>query len=391
MARSSVPMLSFLLLLGACGGGGQDPLAAVPNAPPVAAPPAPPEPQPTVVTGYFKDARVEGLSFHAGAERGITDADGRFTCEPAGDVEFSIGAVTLGRSACDTVVTPLDLVRDSTLDTPRVLNVVRFLLMLDADGDAGNGILISEAVRTMAAGWAPVDFAASNFATEVANIVDELTQAGTTVVLADEMVARAHLAATAACVHTGVYWVSSFSGLWGQVAVYPTEIGVIAASAVVMPREYQAPVGSVSYGDVTRVELSDAEGGTVTVEFASADHPVGRWSDGTEAFVGERVAPDHRARYRFVDYYTSACCVQALTFELDADGRAVATSSWFNWWWLPIDDHYEGRVEGDRVTLTLDGGDASFEGTLDLAAEPPSVRWTHANGSESVNYGCRLG
>ena len=52
-------------------------------------------------------------------------------------VTFSVGGVALGTVAAEEVITPVDLVPDGTTDTPAVQNIVRFLMMLDDDGDPG--------------------------------------------------------------------------------------------------------------------------------------------------------------------------------------------------------------------------------------------------------------
>ena len=56
-------------------------------------------------------------------------------------------------------MSPLHIVGSSSNLAQRVNNRARLLQMLDLDGNPENGIVISEAVRAVAANWTTPDFA----------------------------------------------------------------------------------------------------------------------------------------------------------------------------------------------------------------------------------------
>jgi hypothetical protein len=64
------------------------------------------------------------------------------------EVNFSIGAVQLGGTIGDDVITPLELSTGATrVNETSVNNRVRLLMGLDEDSDASNGIVISAQTR----------------------------------------------------------------------------------------------------------------------------------------------------------------------------------------------------------------------------------------------------
>ncbi|MBD2859469.1 thrombospondin type 3 repeat-containing protein [Spongiibacter sp. KMU-158] len=121
----------FSSLLAACGGGG----SASEDSP--------------ALTGYFVDAPVGGLRFlTSSGESGTTAQDGGFLYRSGDSVTFSLGGIEIGTLVGDKFVTPNDIIG---LTGNAVINVVRFLLTLDADRNPDNGIEISEDVATSAA------------------------------------------------------------------------------------------------------------------------------------------------------------------------------------------------------------------------------------------------
>ena len=134
----------------------------------------------TVYNGVFKDSNVSGLSYISGNQKGVTGTNGEFKYEEDSDVSFSVGGVDLGTGKGNNVMTPIDLVESGTLDTPEVLNRVRFLMMLDKDNDVTNGIEISSQLREKAKSWTTLDFSSDKFnqtdpETEI-NLVSEMSK-----------------------------------------------------------------------------------------------------------------------------------------------------------------------------------------------------------------------
>ena len=124
------------------------------------------------VSAQFLDAAVSNLHYESFSYPGETDTTGRFTCAFNEEVTFSIGALALGSSICQRIVTPQTIsatitqvpapaqttttasgvvvsngstvqptVQATVLpNAPEVVNRVRLLLTLDTDSDPANGI-----------------------------------------------------------------------------------------------------------------------------------------------------------------------------------------------------------------------------------------------------------
>jgi Putative Ig domain len=167
-----------------------------------------PPPAGTSVTGVFRSDTVIGLGYVSGTHSGLTDKNGAFTYEEGQSITFAVGRVTIGAiPTAKTLVTPVDLVAHGNSASNRVLNVVRFLMMLDQDGNINNGIQISAAVTAAAANWIPVDFDTTDLPTTVGPIIEQASAAdGVSHVLPDAATAQAHLRTGFYCTHSGDYY-----------------------------------------------------------------------------------------------------------------------------------------------------------------------------------------
>jgi hypothetical protein len=99
-------------------------------------------------TGFFVDSPVEGLQYHTITWDSTTDSQGTFYYQDGEQITFSIGGVVLGRTPAKGIITPVDL--DNLVQpnfSTRVINITRFLLSLDQDGNPGNGITIPQNIR----------------------------------------------------------------------------------------------------------------------------------------------------------------------------------------------------------------------------------------------------
>ena len=86
------------------------------------------------MAGVFRSDTVIGLGYVSGTHSGLTDTRGAFTYEVGQGITFSVGAVNIGAIPTPkALVTPVDLNAQGTGPSNRVLNVVRFLMMLDQD------------------------------------------------------------------------------------------------------------------------------------------------------------------------------------------------------------------------------------------------------------------
>ena len=110
-------------------------------------------------TGIFVDSPVEGLRYEAQSFSGNTERDGSFDVAEGETICFFVGQVELGCSEARELLTPIDLFEDATPTSGPVLNVVRLLLSLDADGDGSNGIDLSEIPADARLGGPGVDMA----------------------------------------------------------------------------------------------------------------------------------------------------------------------------------------------------------------------------------------
>jgi len=162
----------------------------------------------TAMTGVFRSDTVTGLGYASGAHRDYTDDSGGFTYDEGQGIEFYVGQVVIGRvPTAKSLVTPVDLVVQGTGISNRVLNVERFLLMLDEDGNANNGIQISAAVTAAAAQWPPVDFDTTDLPTTLAPLILQASAAdGKSHSLPDAATAQSHLRAAFYCTRWGSYY-----------------------------------------------------------------------------------------------------------------------------------------------------------------------------------------
>ncbi len=123
-------------------------------------------------TGVLMDSPVSGVTYSASSgKKGVTDEAGEFDFNYGDTVEFKLGNLTLGKVEGRPVVTPLDLAGDSD---DKLLNLLVLLQSLDEDGDASNGITITEEAaeavdRSIKLSGEPEAFASS---TELQNLLD---------------------------------------------------------------------------------------------------------------------------------------------------------------------------------------------------------------------------
>ncbi len=106
------------------------------------------KPEGAYKTGFFVDSPVEGLQYHTITWDSTTDSQGTFYYQEGEQITFSIGGVVLGSTPAKGIITPVDL--DKLVEpnfSTKVINITRFLLSLDQDGNPGNGITIPQGIR----------------------------------------------------------------------------------------------------------------------------------------------------------------------------------------------------------------------------------------------------
>ena len=357
-------LAAFLLI--SCGGSGgdseNDPASNDSGAPQTA-------------TGFFKDSAVEGLSYVSGAQSGVTGADGSFIYKTGENVTFTIGGVTLGTATGKAVVTPIDLVPGGSSAHTEVQNIVRFLLMIDSDGDPSNGILISPAVSTIAQTWTQVDFGATDLNAELVTIISDAASVdGVAHSLPGSSAARTHLEETFRCVYSGIYrgtfsggdsghfgaWISPEDGGVAAVALNPnTQAGGTISGSV--PISIDSDVAFVS---------GNGPGITFSGNLTSPDHVEGNWDyaafgiSGT--FSGNRIGESAASDivYRFSGMYSGASFTSAdigfYAINVDASDNltGIAYSAVTNEQFT-----LTGTLTGVDVTATASNG-TTITGTL---------------------------
>ena len=355
----SLMAISSLCFLVACGGGGSSNGGNTPS------PPSPPQ----TAEGRFIDTVVEGLSFTSGDQMGTTDNEGTFTYEVGQNVTFSVGAVDIGSAVGSDIITPVDLTSSNStmLDTQ---NIVRFLLMLDVDSNATNGITISNEVQLMAENWVQVDFTSSDFEANLATIVSDVAAVDNrTPVLPSAMDAKAHLEETLACLSSGIFK-GTYSGqdngtflLWIQHERYdPLVFGDATArvgvtSALVFSSDENlvsgvAPQQGLSFDSdqsfISGLVSTGAEFSGEFVNYAAITN--GNWVNSifneSGTFNGERVGGSEDAVYRLSGFFN----LQGMDFSADYTGVVA------------MDIFDDNSVSG--VMVTLRGDETMLTGTL---------------------------
>jgi len=158
-------LLSFIaLLLSACGGSSD---STQESPPPVVVTPAP---APIIYTGIFLDSFVENLSYATASSTGMTNVMGEFSYQLNEQVTFSIGSIAFLPIEAEAIITPLTIFDTQDINNIAVVNMLRLLQSLDIDGNADNGITISDTAHELANGLT-VNFSDTDFDSQVANLV----------------------------------------------------------------------------------------------------------------------------------------------------------------------------------------------------------------------------
>ncbi|BBP42537.1 hypothetical protein [Thiosulfativibrio zosterae] len=156
------------LTLAACSGGGGSA-----------------DPTSSILNGYLVDSGIEGVNYACGNLTGVTDVEGKFEFDSTecSQVEFSIGGIYLGARGITSLAPEqrlyihdlLGVSLEQSSSDDRVVALLRLIQTLDEDGDASNGIVISQTTLDALSG---VDLNLSQTLTEtelttVAQVVDK--------------------------------------------------------------------------------------------------------------------------------------------------------------------------------------------------------------------------
>ena len=175
--KHNLVIAAIAVTLAACGGGGSSTPAPVDTAEqgseqqtanPAGNPVSNQGEQ--LLTGRLVDSAVTGMTYQTATQSGITGVDGSFNYLANESVVFSLGDIVLPSVVGAPVVTPLDVFATTNIGDTRVMNLARLLQTLDVDGNADNGITLSDQANASATGLA-VNFSSPDFDNQVTNLV----------------------------------------------------------------------------------------------------------------------------------------------------------------------------------------------------------------------------
>ena len=163
-----------------------------------------------IQTGIFLDNEVTGMNYKTETQSGITGSKGEFQYILGETITFSLGGVNLPAALAKNIITPLGLVGTADTNNTEVINIVRFLLSLDEDGDASNGIQVAEAAHRFADSMT-IDFNSNTFNVDVAELI--ANSGSSNKLLIDGTTAKAHIEQTIGNIETAPdiftsYWLS---------------------------------------------------------------------------------------------------------------------------------------------------------------------------------------
>ena len=392
-----LPTLSFVLLTGCGGGGGEDSIAL----PPVPTPP----PVSDVTEGVFKDSNVAGLSYVSGSESGVTNEDGRFTCETGETITFSIGAVQLGTADCATLLSPASLIGDGTLDAPGVLNMASLMFMLDGDEDETNGLSISPELQTMAESWPAIDFTATDFSAEIVVPLSDIASVEQRVPFDWTDVPtllRDHLERTLGCAYSGVF-IGELSGDSNGAVVIRAHREVFYSNVYDLEWiAYDPEEGQRSTIAIFDIQMSPTfetsiinDPTEISGRFETSDTIRGTWAlpaeNASGTFVANRLGTDRADQRLSTTFSTNDGGNGVMVLEI-TDG--VLTGEAFE---LTERQSYDvtGDIVGDDVSLTARSGTDTITATgsireRDINGSPTEILGSLDVGGSFFGKGCRL-
>ncbi|WOH36004.1 DM13 domain-containing protein [Thalassotalea fonticola] len=130
--------------------------------------------EPQEFSGQFIDYTVEGLRFKTTTREGLTNVNGEFVYLESETITFAIGDVNLPKIKAKSIITPLDVFASDDVYQVPVSNLLRLLQSLDNDGNADNGITITDNIHELFSNIT-LDFAANDFEQQANNLLMQTT------------------------------------------------------------------------------------------------------------------------------------------------------------------------------------------------------------------------
>jgi hypothetical protein len=354
-----------------------------------------------IESGQFKDSNVSGLKYTSGDQEGITSFDGGFVYVSGEDVKFTLGGVSLGSTEGNKVVTPIDLVTFGSSSSDAVLNRVRFLMMLDLDGDANNGIEISNEVQLAAINWADTDFTGQAFETSIAEYKASADSADAiNHVIPTIEAARDHVESTFYCVYSGAFkgrYDGGDAGAFGAFVDSQTGMMLAVGYSNNLEDYFVMQGGSAVTPDyqASFVSGNTSTGATFSGRVDSPDAISGNWNNSFDNisgnFAGERFGGSYDAKYRFSGTYEDNHGNDRGIYSIDVDSSNVATGTAFSIIYNEVMS-ISGLASNGSLVATSSSG-ASIIGTIDFDTLQLNGSWSQPANGNSGTYqttGCRL-
>lgn len=361
-----------------------------------------------ILQGQFKDTSISGVHFVSGSQTGTTNSTGTFTYEQGKSITFSIGGVTLGSTTGKPLITPIDLIDSGSSSHQTVQNMVRFLLMLDADAYSENGIQVSTALQTAANTWAQIDFSAATFEQHMTDIMAAATAAdGGAHRLPNASTAQQHLEATHLCNYSGIYQ-GAFNGgdngansgdnntdSKGQLALFVNALngevnGLALSDNATTPTELSAII-PLQYNQKSTFELgNNIDKSSYNAEFISVNELTGTWKKETNngVFSAARVGGASNAIYRYSASFNGN---DSGLLSLDIDAANKVTGSIYNSKTNQIQS-LNGLLTGPWLTI-VSTDKTQLQGLLSVESGLLMGTWVNSTAGTSGNFsgsGCQL-
>ena len=381
-------------LLQACGGGGDEGDGGGPGPGPTPPPPSgatvwsqPPAPAAppaagSTATGVFRDANVQGVAYESGALSGVTGADGKFQYIAGQSVTFRVGGVTLGSFTGQPFITPLHLPTSTASSiVDQIENRLRFLQMLDLDGNPENGIEISESTRTRAANWSAIDFttAAGDLPAALATVrADAASADGGTHAIPTAAAASEHFVRAVRCTYSGLYrgtYSGSDTGVFAIVSYAGGRMRGMGYSTVDKEGFLLEKTNDLTLSFTPDFQAgTGSNGATFSGEYASPGVILGNWANGSDTgtFLGARSGGSDAAIYRISGFQWPVGTALVMTFEINAANEVAGSI-------IDLDEARDGvpiamtgALAGTAFTANSWAGQYAITGTFNASAAPAS-------------------
>ena len=282
-----------------------------------------------LIDGNFRDREVIGLEYSSGSLKNkLTNQNGSYTCERGKDITFSVGNILLGSAPCGELLTPIELVENADIDNKNVINMVKFLSLVDDDNNPENGIKITTQTQTLAKAWS-LNFSSDNFDTSdeiliIKTDVNENSDINHT--LLTDFEATKHLKSTLLCSYAGAYkgnFNGADNGGFG-VLISPTTGKMEIVGYSEKRDKYFTGSGEESFNLNSSRSFQGLtnEGTLFKGTIKTVNSLSGNWSNAGDkgTFVGNRIGGGTNAKYRFVGNYNGHTS-GLFSFDIDENNQ----------------------------------------------------------------------